>query len=60
MGKILWVIALAVWGFSLVGHLRAQTGSGALVVSACGTLPKAYPVGSTRQVTVNTNGQVCQ
>lgn len=37
---------------------RADTG-GALVVATCGTLPQAYAVGSTRSLTVNTNGQVC-
>jgi len=37
---------------------RAQ-GSGALVVSVCGTLPNAYSVGATRQITVNTAGQTC-
>lgn len=38
---------------------KADTG-GALVVTTCGTLPLAYAVGSTRSLTVNTNGQVCQ
>ena len=39
--------------------VRADS-SGALVVTTCGTLPLAYSVGSTRQLTVNTNGLVCQ
>jgi hypothetical protein len=33
--------------------------SGALVVQTCGTLPQPYAVGSTRQITVDTTGQLC-
>ena len=40
--------------------LKADTGSGALVVLTCGTLPLQFAVGATRSLTVNTNGQVCQ
>lgn len=39
---------------------RAQFSSGALVVQTCGTLPQAYAAGSTRSVTVDTNGNLCQ
>lgn len=38
---------------------RADSGSGALVVSTCGSVPKAFAAGSTRSITVNTQGQVC-
>jgi hypothetical protein len=50
------VILTVAWMFSA----RAQTGGGALVVTTCGTPPLAFTVGATRQLTVNTNGQVCQ
>ena len=39
---------------------NAQTAGGAKVVAVCGTLPQVYSVGSTRQLTVDVNGQVCQ
>lgn len=38
--------------------LKADSG-GALVVATCGSLPKAFAAGSTRSITVNTQGQVC-
>lgn len=31
----------------------------ATVVATCGTLPQSYVVGTTRPITVDTNGQVC-
>lgn len=40
--------------------VRAQGSGGALVVATCGTLGQAFAVGSTRSMTVNVNGQVCQ
>ncbi len=40
--------------------VRAQSGGGARVVTTCGSPPQAYVPGTTRQLTVNTNGQVCQ
>ena len=52
-----WVLVLLFVG--MASGLRADTG-GALVVATCGTLPIQYAVGSTRSLTVNTNGQVCQ
>jgi len=45
---------------ALSARLQAQTGNGAKVVAVCGTLPQAYTAGSTRQLTVDVNGQVCQ
>lgn len=40
--------------------LKAQGSGGALVVATCGTVPQVFAVGSTRSLTVNQNGQVCQ
>lgn len=31
----------------------------ALVVAACGTVPTTYTPGQVRQITVDTNGQIC-
>lgn len=63
MRKLL-AFALALGVASLVISsltLKAQTtGGGALVVATCGTLGQQFAVGSTRQLTVNTSGQVCQ
>lgn len=58
----IWGFVLALWGIASVAptRLQAQSGNGARVVATCGTLPQAYSAGSTRQVTVNTSGQVCQ
>lgn len=39
-------------------YAYAQQG-GALVVTTCGTLPQAFAVGSTRTLTVDTNGNLC-
>ena len=44
--------------FGLTSQLAADS-SGALVVATCGTLPLAYSVGSTRALTIDTNGLVC-
>ena len=49
----------ALWLTAYLQNSRAQT-SGATVVATCGTLPQAYVAGTTRNLTVNTNGQVCQ
>lgn len=56
------LLSLALWLLiGLVVHLaRAQSSSGALVVTTCGTLLQAYTVGSTRTITVDTNGNTCQ
>ena len=55
-----WLIilcaALALW----VSQPKAQFSSGALVVQTCGVLPLAYAIGSTRQLTLDTNGNTCQ
>lgn len=45
---------------TVVYNAKAQGSGGARVVATCGTLPQAFAVGATRQLTVNTNGQVCQ
>lgn len=56
-----WLLVLAIIRAEMSSiSLKAQTGGGALVVTTCGTLPLAYIAGATRQLTVNTNGQVCQ
>lgn len=52
---LLALVLLVMWGV----YANAQSGSGALVVASCGTVPVTYAVGSTRQITVNTSGQVC-
>lgn len=44
---------------SLFLVLTSISGDAATVVTTCGTVPVAYPVGSTQPVTVNTNGQLC-
>lgn len=54
--KRLLIVATA---FFLAAQARADNVE-ALVVATCGTVPVTYAVGSTRQVTVDTNGQVCQ
>jgi hypothetical protein len=51
-------MCLFLWGLSIVVP-RAQSGGGALVVTTCGTLPQAFVPGSTRSLTVNTNGVLC-
>ena len=50
------LLASALFGSVLT---RADT-SGALVLATCGSLPLAYAVGTTRSMTLNVNGQVCQ
>ena len=57
MKKLLVVMFFVVACASL---LKADTGSGALVVLTCGTLQLQFAVGATRSLTINTNGQVCQ
>lgn len=52
-----YVLIAAVLGAAIL-YAHAQSG-GARVVSACGTLGQTYAVGSTRQVTVDTNGVLC-
>ena len=55
---VVLVVTIAWW---LNDHLKAkaQGGGGALVLTTCGTLPLAYPVGATRAVTVDVNGNLC-
>lgn len=63
MKRIAFLLALTfftVWSIVANRDLKAQGSGGALVVVTCGTLPLAYTAGSTRALTVNTNGQVCQ
>lgn len=57
-----WAIFVALWLLvTFAIHVaRAQFPSGALVVTTCGTLPQAYAAGSTRSLTVNTSGSLCQ
>src|ERR1700689_3598393 len=55
MRKILGLLILSC--LILPQGARAQ---GALVVTTCGTLPKTYAPGATRQVTVDINGNICQ
>ena len=57
---ILGALFFALTAGTAVYTARAQSGVGALVVATCGTLAQNFAVGSTRQITVNTNGQVCQ
>lgn len=59
--RLAWLVVFAVVCAAVSSiSLKAQTGGGALVVTTCGTLGQNFDVGSTRQLTVNTNGQVCQ
>ena len=53
------LLALIMAG-NVVFKASAQGSGGALVVATCGTLSPAYAVGTTRRLTVNTIGQVCQ
>lgn len=52
----LWLFVLLVCVLSLFKPAHAEN---ALVVNVCGTLPLAYPVGSTQQPTVDINGKTC-
>jgi len=47
------------WAVFCAVVLLPQKVDAATVVQTCGTLPQPYTVGSTRPVTVDTNGQVC-
>lgn len=58
--RLLLVLLLCLGSGVAIYRAQAQGSSGAKVVATCGTLPQAYAVGATRQLTVNTNGQVCQ
>ena len=60
MKKILAGMLLLATAEIAIYAARAQTDNGALVVAACGAPPQQYAVGSNQQLTVNTNGQVCQ
>jgi hypothetical protein len=48
------LVALLTWGL-----LPQSADAQALVVTTCGSLPKAYSAGSTRQATVDVNGNLC-
>lgn len=54
------VLAIALLLVNLTVRLHAQMSAGALVVQTCGTLGQQFSVGSTRQLTVDTTGVVCQ
>lgn len=50
--------AFVALGFFILG-IAVGRAADALVVSTCGTLRQQYPVGETRQITVDTNGKTC-
>ena len=50
---------LLVWGILALGERAKADNGGALVVATCGVLPLVFAVGSTRSLTVNTSGQIC-
>jgi hypothetical protein len=50
---------LALMLFLLLIPEAAFAQAGALVVATCGSLPQAYPAGSTRSIVVDVNGNLC-